>query len=126
MEPEDSYHGGEAIHLNDFQRWVVGRLMKRLLNQVSPMSHQSNLEQAKALLSKVEKMLKYKTSFEKSNNIKVSSAPEIPEETTLRIMKCVKEFELRDKVFNQKRDTFDDFARMLSQQDKELSEQIDI
>lgn len=76
------------------------------------------------MLSKVEKMLKLKTSFEKSKNIKNQSAVETPEETTLQIMRCIKEFELRDKVFNKKRDTFDNFARALSQLDKELGEEM--
>ena len=60
------------------------------------------------MLSKVEKMLKSKTSFEKSNNIKNQSAVETPEETTLRIMRCIKEFELRDKVYNKKNEPEDD------------------
>ena len=76
------------------------------------------------LLSKVEKMLKSKTSFEKSNNIKIQSAVETPEETTLRIMRCIKEFELRNKMFNKKRNTFDDFAKALTKQDKEFTEQM--
>ena len=32
LEPEESEHSGEATYLNDYQRWVIGRLMKRLLN----------------------------------------------------------------------------------------------
>ena len=60
------------------------------------------------MLSKVEKMLKSKTSFEKSNNIKNQSAVETPEETTLRIRRCIKEFELRDKVYNKKNEPEDD------------------
>lgn len=61
-----SEHIAEATYLGDYQRWVVGRLMKRLLNQISPKS--SEVGQLKDLLSLITKMLSSKSTYEKAIN----------------------------------------------------------
>ena len=114
LEPEDSQHGGEPTYMNDFQRWVIGRLMKRLLNQISPKSTHSKVGQFKHLFTLINKMVACKSTYEKAINMRLQTHAETPKETSLRIMSFIAEFELRDKIFNKKLDSDEDFQNALA------------
>ena len=73
--------------------------MKRLLNQISA---KSKVDQYKSLFLMVNKMLDSKTTYENSNDLRVHTPLETPEQTTMQILNCIAEFELRDQKINQK------------------------
>ena len=104
--------------MNDFQRWVIGRLMKRLLNQISP--KHSKVDQFKHLFTLINKMVACKSTYEKAINMRLQTHAETPKETALRIMSFISEFELRDKVINKKLDSDENFQSALTQQEEEL------
>ena len=59
-------------------------------------------------------------------DLRVHSAPETPKQTTMRILKFISEFELRDKKINKKLERDEEIQDELKQQDEELKEEIHV